>query len=160
MHKQILAESYRQQTKFVGFHVSDFSDADMLVRPADNANHAAWQIGHLVATYPQVINLVTPGAIPTLPQEFLELHGKKGSALNEGFEPKAQLLARLNQMTEAAIEWVDKLTDADLSKPAPEALKGWVSTIGQLAYALPPHTNMHIGQIQVIRRKLGKPVWF
>jgi hypothetical protein len=160
MHKQLLIESYRQQAKFVAFHVADFSDADMLVRPADNANHAAWQIGHLAATYPQVINLAAPGTIPALPEEFIERHGRKGATLDDGFEPKAQLLARLNQMTEAAIAWVEKLTDSDLAKPAPEALKGWVSTIGQLAYALPPHTNMHIGQIQVIRRKLGKPVLF
>jgi hypothetical protein len=107
-----------------------------------------------------VINLAAPDTIPALPEEFIERHGRKGATLDDGFEPKAQLLARLNQMTEAAIAWVEKLTDADLAKPAPEALKGWVSTLGQLAYALPPHTNMHIGQIQVIRRKLGKPVLF
>jgi hypothetical protein len=160
MHKQLLIESYRQQNQLVQWHVADFSDADMLVRPVEHANHAAWHIGHLATTYPNVLNLIAPNTIPPLPQEFCDLHTKKGSTLNDGFESKAQLLARLDQMTEAAIAWVEKLTDADLSKPAPPQLKGWVSTLGQLAYALPPHTNMHIGQIQVIRRKLGKPVLF
>jgi hypothetical protein len=160
MHKQLLIESYRQQNQLVHWHVSDFSEADMLARPAEHANHAAWHIGHLASTFPGVINLVAPGTIPSLPPEFVERHGKKGSTLNDGFESKDQLLARLDQTNEAAIAWVEKLPDADLAKPAPAALKGWVSTIGQLAYALPPHTNMHIGQIQVIRRKLGKPVLF
>ena len=160
MHKQLLIESYRQENHLVGWHLSDFSDADMLVRPVESANHAAWHVGHLATTYPQVINLVAPGAIPPLPPEFVERHGRKGSTLNDGFETKDQPLARLNEMTEAAVAWVEKLTDDEMAKPAHEGLKGWVSTIGQLAYALPPHTNMHVGQIQVIRRKLGKPVLF
>ena len=31
------------------FTLGDFSDADMLARPAPSANHAAWQLGHLIA---------------------------------------------------------------------------------------------------------------
>jgi hypothetical protein len=30
-------------------YVRDFSDADLLVRPVPGANHAAWQIGNVIA---------------------------------------------------------------------------------------------------------------
>jgi hypothetical protein len=42
----------------------------------------------------------------------------------------------------------------------PEALQGFAPTVGHLAYVLPVHVMMHLGQVQVIRRKLGKPVLF
>ena len=38
--------------------------------------------------------------------------------------------------------------------------RSWAPTWGHLAYALPIHAMVHIGQIQVIRRKLGKPNLF
>ena len=34
------------------WYVSDFSDADLLVRPVPGANHAAWQIGNVIGGAP------------------------------------------------------------------------------------------------------------
>ena len=56
--------------------------------------------------------------------------------------------------------WVKTLTEADLAKPAPEQFKGWVATVGDLLFGILAHTTMHVGQIQVIRRKLGRPILF
>ena len=47
-----------------------------------------------------------------------------------------------------------------MDRPMPEALQAFAPTVGHLAYILPSHVMMHLGQIQGIRRKLGKPVLF
>jgi hypothetical protein len=60
----------------------------------------------------------------------------------------------------ATIAWVKTLTPADLDKPTPEKMRNWAPTVGHLVTMLPNHLTMHLGQIQVIRRKLGKPILF
>jgi hypothetical protein len=159
-HNQILTDTYRQAAGVVRMHLGDFTDADMLVRPVENSNHAAWHVGHLVVGTAMMINMVTPGAMPDFPADYVERHGTKGSKVKDGFESKERLLERFDQITDAAVAWLGKLTDADMDKPTPQALQGFASTVGHLAHMHVPHVNMHLGQIQVIRRKLGKPVLF
>ena len=45
--KDLIADIYRRQGQLLAGHLADFSEADMLVRPAESANHAAWQVGRL-----------------------------------------------------------------------------------------------------------------
>jgi hypothetical protein len=158
--KELLAEAYRQNTQVLGMHVADFSEADLLVRPTENANHAAWHLGHLSVTYGQLINAATPGAVPMMPQEFVDRHTGKGSKLNDGFDSKEVLLKHLNESTELAVKWMQGLSEADLSKQTHESIRGFAPTVGHMVLVLPTHFTMHVGQIQVIRRKLGKPVLF
>jgi hypothetical protein len=112
-----------------------------------------------VGSFGALINLGMPGAFRTEPQEFMERHSGKGAALNDGFAPKAELLARFNDANERAIQWMLALSDADKARPI-EKLKGFAPTVGHLVHVLPIHVNQHVGQIQVIRRRLGKPVLF
>ena len=157
--KELLADIYRQQSGSLAAHLSDFSDADMLVRPAEKANHAAWHVGHLAGSFGALINMGMPGAFRAEPKEFMERYSGKGASLNDGFAPKAELLAKFNDANERAIQWMLALSDADKAKPI-EKLKGFAPTVGHLVHVLPNHINMHIGQIQVNRRRLGKPVLF
>ena len=158
--KQKLSDSYRQSSAMLRTHLGDFSEADMLTRPVENANHAAWHVGHLTAGTAGLLNAVTPGAVPAPPAEFEERHGSKGAKLNDGFESKEQLLKRFDQVTEQSVAWLQKLTDAEMDKPTPEFMHPFAKTVGHLALMHVPHVDMHLGQIQVIRRKLGKPVLF
>ena len=157
--KDVLTDIYRQQGRVLAGHLGDFSEADMLVRPAENANHAAWHLGHLTASFGALINMAMPGAFRAELQGFIDRHTAKGSRLDDGFAPKDELLRKFNDANERAIQWMLGLSDADKAK-AVEALKNFAPTVGHLVYVLPIHINMHIGQIQVIRRKLGKPVLF
>ena len=52
----------------------------------------------------------------------------------------------------------DGIQEKDLDKPSPEAFKSWAPTLGDVVAAIVSHQMMHIGQFQVARRKLGKPV--
>src|SRR4051794_12687205 len=42
---ELMADVLAQNLEVVKSTLADFSDADMLVRPAPAANHAAWQLG-------------------------------------------------------------------------------------------------------------------
>jgi hypothetical protein len=55
---------------------------------------------------------------------------------------------------------VKSLTEADLGTSTPEQIKRFAPTFGDMPYMAVAHACMHMGQFQVIRRKLGKPILF
>jgi hypothetical protein len=69
-------------------------------------------------------------------------------------------LAQFEKVRSATVKWIRSLTEEDCNRPMPEKLHGFARTWGELAIMIPVHLAMHVGQIQVIRRKLGKPVLF
>ena len=52
------------------------------------------------------------------------------------------------------------LSEADLDKPAPEKMRKMCPTVGDVMSLQATHVMMHLGQIQVARRKLDKPILF
>lgn len=147
--------------KLLEWFVSDFTDADLLVRPVPGANHAAWQIGNIITGDVFLMRAELPGAAyPELPPGFAELHGPKGTSQDgpEGFLTKAAYLALFTEVRNATIAAVSGLTDADLDRPTSEKMRGFAPTLGNLIQLVSDHTILHVGQFSVIRRKLGKPV--
>src|SRR5262249_38143819 len=64
-------------------YVSDLSDADLLVRPVPNANHIAWQLGHLISAEVGLLGPVLPGLVPVpLPPGFKEQHDKATASVD------------------------------------------------------------------------------
>ena len=54
-----------------------------------------------------------------------------------------------------------KESDPDqLTHPTPGPMADFAPTVGHLVLMIGGHTLMHLGQMQVIRRKLGKPLLF
>jgi len=142
--------------------LDDFSDADLLVRPCPGANHVAWQLGHLIVAETRLVNGITPGAMPELPAGFAD-HFNKETASNDDpafFPRKAPLMEQFSKTRQGTLKWVASLTVADLDKPMTGPIAQRVPTIGHLVAMLPGHVLMHLGQFQVIRRKLGKPILF
>ena len=45
---ELMADYVQRTAKFARDTIAGFSDADMLARPCPGANHASWQLGHLV----------------------------------------------------------------------------------------------------------------
>ena len=105
---------------------------------------------------------VKPGLMPELPAGFAERFGKDKAQNNNpaDFPKKDELLAQFEKTRRGTVGWVKALSPQDVAAPSPEKLRGWAPTLGTLAAALSGHTAMHVGQFQVIRRKLGKPVLF
>ena len=143
-------------------YIEDLSDADMLVRPCPGANHAAWQLGHLINSEAFFVNAIKPGAVPPPPAGFKDKVGKNDARQDDPayFPSKAQLLDTLASTRNGTVAMIRSLTAAELDKPGPEQLQRFAPTVGHLVAMVPMHLLMHLGQLQVIRRKLGKPVLF
>jgi len=46
--KDAIKELFKGNASIMDTYLADLSDADLLVRPVPAANHAAWQLGHLI----------------------------------------------------------------------------------------------------------------
>jgi len=142
--------------------LADFSDADMLVRPCPGANHAAWQLGHLCGGETMMGSMLRAAGFPELPAGFKGKFSKETASRDDAafFPKKDELLALLTQQRQAVIAAVKSLTLEDLAKPTTGPMAAHFPNLGAVAQALSMHTTMHVGQFQVIRRKLGKPILF
>lgn len=163
MANELTADLLHRNVEMLKWHISDFADSDLFARPCAGANHAAWQLGHLAASEAGMVNLVAPGAIK-LPEGWAQKFDQKAktNAIDDAtkFPTKNELLQTLTDVRSQVIQWANSLSEADLAKKTPEPFKDFAPTVGHLVSMIPMHAVMHLGQIQVIRRKLGKPVLF
>lgn len=158
----LLIGSLGWNLEFLKSHVADFSEADMLVRPVPGANHTAWQLGHVLVSERSMVNGVKPGVMPPLPEGFAEKFSKETAKIDDpnAFPSKAEILDAFDKTRAGTIAWAKSLSAADLDAPAPERMRKMAPTLGQMLALVPNHVVMHMGQIQVIRRKLGRPILF
>jgi hypothetical protein len=160
---QAIQTALKGTQQLVGMYLSDLSDADLLVRPAPAANHLAWQLGHLINSEVMLVKELLPDApYPALPAGFGKQYGKEGAAADgpHGFLTKSQYLELFQQVRQATLTTVGKLSDADLDRANTGVLAQFAPTLGALLLLVSNHTLMHAGQFTVARRKLGKPVLF
>jgi hypothetical protein len=143
-------------------YLGDLSDADLLVRPVANANHIAWQLGHLIVSESRMGQQLPGARYPELPAGFAEQHGKEKAAQDppRGFATKAVYLDLFNKVRGATLAALDKLSEADLDRPTEGPMAQYAPTVGALLVLPANHDMMHAGQFTVVRRKLGKPVLF
>jgi uncharacterized damage-inducible protein DinB len=146
----------------VTWFVSDLSDADLLVRPTPDANHIAWQLGHVIASETRLARQIPGVAYPELPAGFEAQHGKETQKQEppKGFLSKAQYVDLFNKVREATKAATVKLSDADLDRPTEGPMAPFAPTLAALLLLVSNHSLMHAGQFSVVRRKLGKPVLF
>jgi hypothetical protein len=143
--------------------VSDLSDADLLVRPVPQANHIAWQLGHLILQECESIGSQDLGVkYPELPIDFAQRHSDATAGVEppRGFLAKAEYLDLLGQAHAATMATLARLSDADLDKAVTgnEGIKD--PTLGDLFLSINSNQGVHQGQFAIIRRKLGKPVLY
>ena len=55
---------------------------------------------------------------------------------------------------------LDRLSDDELEKPAPESLQQFGATVGAVIAGQSAHWMMHAGQWVIVRRQLGKKALF
>lgn len=159
---ELLADVLTKNLDLVKNTLADFTDADMLARPCPGANHATWQLGHLISAEGGSLGLLAPDKARPTPEGFTDKFNKETAKIDDTkfFPAKAELLERFSTMRLATIEWAKSLQPADLERQTPERIRRWVPTVGHFLTMMPAHVAMHVGQFQVIRRKLGKPILF
>lgn len=157
--KDAINETIKMAQYITNEYLSDLSDADLLVRPVPSANHIAWQLGHLISSNAEMLAGVG-GKAPELPAGFREAHGKETTGVDDAkkFGTKQQYLTLLTTLNDATTRSLDATPDAQLDKPAPEAMRSYAPTVGSVYNMIGSHVMMHVGQFATVRRKLGKPI--
>ncbi|HTL30797.1 MAG TPA: DinB family protein [Tepidisphaeraceae bacterium] len=158
----LLANMLEGNLQMLQATLGDFSDADIFVRPAAGANHIAWQLGHLCRAEYNLVSLVKTGAMPELPAGFADRFDKKAATSDDAkaFGTKKELLEQFTKLRKATIALAKSASAAELDKAMPENLHALGKNGAEMLAAQAGHVTMHVGQFQVIRRKLGKPVLF
>lgn len=143
-------------------YLADLTDDELLVRPVPGANHIAWQLGHLIVNEHEMIEAACPGSMPALPDGFAEKYTPETAGLDarEAFHPKSVYMNAIEVQRSGTLQALEKLTDEDLDKPAPEKYRNFLKTVGELFAIQGTHWMMHGGQWAVIRRKLGRKPLF
>jgi hypothetical protein len=160
--REVIRHAIKGSEMVCNMYLEDLTDADLLVRPVPGANHIAWQLGHLIAAENGIVEAAFPGSMPPLPAGFKEKYTTETSRLDDAkaFHGKTELLNLLIQQRAGTMAVLDKITDADLDKPAPEHFKSFAPTIADILLLHGNHNLMHAGQWAVVRRKLGRAPLF
>jgi hypothetical protein len=160
--RQAFKSSINGAQHLVDAYLSDLTDADLMVRPIPGTNHIAWQLGHLIASENSMLEAICPGSMPKLPAGFKEKYGKETAASDDpkAFLSKAEYLDLFKQQRAATLAALDRMSDEELSKDAPPALKHFLKRVGDVFAMQGTHWVMHAGQWAIVRRKLGRPPLF
>src|SRR5258708_11705520 len=149
---ELLADGLGRNLEMLKFTLSDFSDGDMLVRPVPSANHAAWQLGHLINSESGMLNGVRPGSAPTLPAGFAEKFKKATAGVDDAafFPKKAELLETLSKVRAVMIDLAKSATPSDMDQPTPENMRQFAPP-GCHVFPFPPiPTTMPTVQLPLI----------
>ena len=143
-------------------YLADLTPQEMLMRPAPDANHIAWQLGHLIAAERDFVEAAVPGSMPALPAGFAERHTKDTAMSDKpaDFLSKDEYQKLAKHVRAATLEVLDKLNGADFDKPPSGGVPPFVKRVGDCFLTVGTHWIMHTGQWVVLRRKLGRPRMF
>jgi len=140
-------------------YLSDLTDEDILVCPVEGAHHTAWQLGHLIFNERRMVEGIKSGAGITLPPSFEHVHGKDVAVDSKtGFYKVSEYREMLASQRAKTLELLVSLSDADLTKQAPEFMRAYARYVSSVFLSIASHETMHAGQIAVVRRRLGKLV--
>jgi hypothetical protein len=157
---EFIAAGLQQSVGMCKMHVADFSDADLLTRPVPGANHANWQLGHLIVSECHMLS-ACGAKMPELPAGFADRYSKEAAKSDDPkkFAHKSELLELLDKTRAATVAFAKAATPAQLEAPSP-VMPEMVPNVAALLGMGMSHDAMHMGQMQVLRRKLGKPLLF
>ena len=85
--------------------------------------------------------------------------GKEGAKENDPKKlgTKAELISLFDKIRAQTIAYAKTLKESDLDAPTNVP---FAATVGEMLSLQSTHVAMHMGQMQVVRRKLGKPILF
>ncbi|MCI0335832.1 MAG: DinB family protein [Planctomycetes bacterium] len=143
-------------------YLEDITPQEMLVRPAGDANHIAWQLGHLIQSEHHLVEAALPGSMPPLPAGFKERHTKDtaGSDKPGDFLTKDEYLRIAKEVRAGTLKVLDSLNESDFDKPVTGRVPPFVKRIGDSFVTIGGHWSSHTGQWVVTRRKLGRARMF
>ena len=160
--KDVIRSSFGRSKMVTDMLLADLSDADIMQRPVPEANHIAWQLGHLVTSFNFFGAAIEASSMPALPDGFADKHSKETASSDDAaaFLGKDEYTRLIDQQRQALVELLDRLDPSRLDGESPEEMRAYAPTIADTLELAAAHEIMHSGQISVLRRRLGKPVAF
>ena len=151
-----LAFSLEAARMMLNRFTEDLKPEEYLHRPVPKANCAAWTIGHLIMAERRLGSRIGP-AFPEIPAGFERRFAREeGAPQAAEFGDVTILRPLFNAHRDATIAAVKALPIARLLEPV-QSMIPTVNTLGELIAFMPLHQVMHVGQITIIRRSLGRP---
>lgn len=137
-------------------YLDDLTDKEFLDRPVPEANHLAWQLGHLIASERHLVEAALPGSMPELPPGFADGHKKDTAASNirADFLSKNEYLELAKTIRAATLKALESLSPADLDKSVEGRVPPFVKRVGDCFTLIANHWALHAGQWVILRRKL------
>ena len=127
----------------------------MMHRPTEKANHIKWQLGHLITAENGMINQISDGQMPDLPDGFAEKYTKETATNDDeaAFDSKEELMKQYQTQRAGTLKALESMNDADFDK---ETGVEYAPTVASMFALQGSHYLMHAGQWAVIRRQLGR----
>lgn len=140
-------------------YLDDIRPEEMFVQPVPDANHIAWQLGHVINSERSLVEAAVPNSMPPLPDGFAERHRREGvpSTHPADYLSKEEYLDLARSVRAATLAALDKLDESDFDKPVAGRVPPFIKCVGDCFATIGPHWALHAGQWVVIRRKLGRP---
>jgi DinB superfamily len=160
--KQAIRSSLTISDFLLSRYLEDITPDELVARPVAGANNIAWQLGHLISAERNLVEAASPGSMPELPAGFREQHSKEKAASDNraDYLSKDEYLRLAKEVRANTLRALERLSDADLDKPATGRVPPFIKTAGECFVLIGPHWASHAGQWVVLRRKLGRPVMF
>jgi hypothetical protein len=134
----------------------DLNPKEYLHRPCPKANCAAWTIGHLILTE-RAFGKHVAATYPALPDGFDHRFSRdEGAPQAAEFGDVAILRPLFNSHREATIAAVKTTPPPRFAEPI-QTTRAPFKTVGETMEFLCLHEIMHVGQLTIIRRSLGRP---
>jgi hypothetical protein len=158
MQYRVIAAAAERSLRYLLEAVADFTADEFVQRPVPNANHALWQLGHLTISEDEMVSemLTTPDRIASASFQDSFTRGQASESTLAAFPPPEDVLALLKRVRERSCRWIESLATGGGRNPGPLRMRAYLPTADDVALAIQEHAAMHLGQIQVIRRRLGK----
>jgi hypothetical protein len=143
-------------------YLADITPTEMVMRPAPEANHIAWQIGHLITSERHLVEAAVPGSMPELPAGFTDRHRREGQVSDNAADylSKDEYLQLAKTIRAATLQALDQCNESDFDKPVTARVPPFVKRAGDCFATIGPHWTLHAGQWVVVRRMLGRPRMF
>jgi len=122
----------------------------------------ARQLGHLIVSEHDLIEMVCPDSMPKRPDGFKEKYSKETAELDDpgAFHKKDEYLRLMNEQRGGTLAALEKRGDADLEKPSPEPIQKFGATAGAVFSWKNMRWILLAGQGVIMRRQLGRKPLF
>jgi DinB superfamily len=143
-------------------YLEDITPDEMFIQPVPDANHIAWQLGHLITSEHRLIEAAAPNSMPALPEEFSQKYRRDmaPSPHPGDYLTKEEYLQMARQVRAGTIAALESVSDDDFARPVTGRVPPFIKSVLDCFATIGPHWSLHAGQWVIIRRKLGRARMF